>query len=67
MQPDTTMKTLFQKLYPGTAITVSPEIDIAKDSYFYLKITFGEKAMKINLMLELTPTEIVVDPPNIIF
>lgn len=61
------MQTILQKLYPDTAITVPSEIDIAKDSYFYLKITFGEKTMKINLMLELTPTEIVLDPPNIVF
>lgn len=61
------MQTILQKLYPGTAITVSPEIDITKDSYFYLKITFGEKTMKINLMLELIPTTIALDRSSIIF
>lgn len=67
MQPDTTMQTILQKLYPDTAITVSPEIDIAKDSYFYLNINFGKKTMKINLMLELIPTTIALDRSSIIF
>ena len=47
-----TMQTILQRLYPGTAITVPSEIDIAKDSYFYLNVNFGKKTMKINLMLQ---------------
>lgn len=62
-----TMQTILQKLYPDTAITVSPEIDIAKESYFYLNVSFGKKTMKINLILELIPTTIALDRSSIIF
>lgn len=62
-----TMQTILQKLYPGTAITVPSEIDIDKDSYFYLNVNFGKKTMKINLMLELIPTTIALDRSSIIF
>lgn len=61
------MQTILQKLYPDTAITVPSEIDIAKDSYFYLNVNFGKKTMNFDLILEAHPTEIVLDPPNIIF
>ena len=62
-----TMQTILQRLYPGTAITVPSEIDIAKESYFYLNVSFGKKTMKINLMLELIPTTIALDRSSIIF
>ena len=62
-----TMQTILQKLYPDTAITVSPEIDIAKESYFYLNVSFGEKILKINLQMETIATTIALDRSSIIF
>lgn len=62
-----TMQTILQRLYPGTAIAVPSEIDIAKDSYFYLNVNFGEKILKINLQMETIATTIALDRSSIIF
>lgn len=62
------MEDILQKLYPDEVISGVPtSIDLSEESYFFLQVNFGRKTMKFDLILEALPTEIVLDPPNIVF
>lgn len=63
----TNMQTILQKLYPENIISNVPEIVLVNDSYFYVQISFANKQMTFPLTLGALVTEIVIDPPSIVF
>ena len=63
-----TMQTVLQKLYPDEVVSGVPaSVNIFEESYFFLQVNFGRKTMIFDLLIGARPTEIVLDPPNIIF